>query len=92
VLTRIALLAVVLGVVGCGGVALPDPDSRGAVVLRTRCDTCHRVYAPGSMTLEMWKLQVARMRGEFARRGMPWLAPDDEQALMDYLAAHAGTS
>ena len=91
-LIRVALLAVVLGAVGCGDVALPDADSRGAVVLRTRCNNCHRVYAPGSMTFEMWKVQVERMRGEFARRGVPWLAPADEQALMDYLAAHAGTS
>ena len=76
---------------GCGP-ALPDPDAAGARVLRERCVGCHRLYAPGSMALEMWKVQTGRMREEFARRGMPWLPPDEERALLDYLAAHAGRS
>ena len=76
---------------GCGG-SLPDPESRGAQVLAGRCGGCHRVYAPGSMTLEMWKVQLAQMRVLFAKRGIPWLPSDDEQALLDYLQAHAGTS
>jgi hypothetical protein len=44
------------------------------------------------MTVEMWKFQVSRMRDLFAHRGLPWLTPDEERALLDYLAAHAGTS
>jgi hypothetical protein len=32
------------------------------------------------------------MRGQFAQRGLPWLTPAEEQALLDYLTAHAGTS
>jgi hypothetical protein len=43
------------------------------------------------MTLEMWKLQLDRMRALFARRGIRWLTPEEERALQDYLAAHAGT-
>ena len=76
---------------GCAA-PLPDPDAPGAVVLRERCSGCHAVSAPGSMTLEMWKVQIARMHVEFARRGVPWLTSTEEQALMTYLAAHAGTS
>ncbi len=76
---------------GCGP-TLPDADAPGARVLRERCVGCHRLYAPGSMTLAMWKVQIGRMREEFARRGMPWLVPDEERALLDYLAAHAGRS
>ena len=76
---------------GCGP-ALPDPDNAGARVLRDRCGGCHRVYAPGTMTLEMWNLQVGRMHELFARRGIPWLTPEEERALQDYLAAHAGTA
>ena len=76
---------------GCGP-TLPDADAPGARVLRERCVGCHRLYAPGSMTLAMWKVQTGRMREEFARRGIPWLAPDEEHALLDYLAAHAGRS
>ena len=76
---------------GCGG-SLPDPESRGAQVLAGRCGGCHRVYGPGSMTVELGKAQLARMRGLYARRGIPWLSSDDEHALLDYLQAHAGTS
>jgi hypothetical protein len=71
---------------------LPEPDDPGAAVLRTRCNGCHRVHAPASMTFEMWKVQVARMQAEFARRGLPWLTPAEERALFDYLARHAGRS
>jgi hypothetical protein len=74
----------------CGG-TLPDPQAPGAVVMRERCGGCHRVYAPESMTVEMWKFQVERMRTEFARRGVPWLASGEEQALLEYLASHAGS-
>ena len=85
---RIAVAALLAG---CGA-ALPDPGSPGARVLQTRCAACHRVYAPGSMTIETWRFQLGRMRELFAQRGIPWLAPDEERALTEYLAAHAGTS
>lgn len=71
--------------------ALPDPETPGARVLRARCAGCHRVYPPASMTAAMWQFQVERMRAEFARRGLPWLAPEEERVLLEYLAAHAGT-
>jgi hypothetical protein len=74
------------------GPALPDEQSAGARVLRERCVGCHRLYPPGSMTAEMWKVQVTRMRAEFARRGLPWLRPDEEAVLLEYLGAHAGRS
>jgi diheme cytochrome c len=74
----------------CGG-TLPDPQAPGAVVMRERCGGCHRLYAPETMTVEMWKFQVERMRTEFARRGVPWLAPGEEQALLEYLTSHAGS-
>jgi hypothetical protein len=70
--------------------ALPDSDGPGARLYRERCVGCHRLYPPGSMTAEMWTFQVTRMRGEFARRGMPWLAPAEERELIAYLRTHAG--
>ena len=83
-------LAVLAG--ACGETPLPDPDAPGAVVYRDRCTGCHRLHAPSTMTAEMWKMQVTRMRDQFARRGLPWLAPGEERALLDYLGAHAGHS
>ncbi|TMA37722.1 MAG: hypothetical protein E6J79_09720 [Deltaproteobacteria bacterium] len=82
---------VLVAALGCGP-ALPDPDTPGAVVLRTRCTGCHGLNAPGSMTFPMWQVQLERMRGLFAQRGLPWLDAREERALLDYLAAHAGTS
>jgi diheme cytochrome c len=61
-------------------------------VLRERCGGCHRVYPPGTMTAEMWNLQIDRMRAIYARRGIPWLAPDEERALHEYISVHAGTA
>ena len=59
-------------------------------MLAQRCGGCHRVYQPSLMTADMWRYQVGRMRELFAQRGIPWLSPADEQALLDYLAKHAG--
>ena len=90
-LTRGRLAGVALLVAfGCGS-PLPDPDAPGARVIRERCASCHGVYAPGSMTFEMWTVQLERMRRLFAQRGLPWLPPDDEAVLVAYLRAHAGT-
>jgi len=58
--------------------------------MQARCTGCHRLYAPGSMTVDMWRFQVERMREHFARGGFPWLTPAEESALLDYLGAHAG--
>jgi hypothetical protein len=69
---------------------LPEEQDPGAVVLQTRCGGCHRVFAPGTMTLETWRFQIARMRVEFARRNLPWLTPEEEAALVAYLGRHAG--
>jgi hypothetical protein len=87
-----ALLGGALALAAACGPSLPDPEAPGARVLAARCGGCHRVYAPGLMTADMWRYQVDRMRALFAQRGIPWLDPRDEQALLDYLTTHAGTS
>ena len=89
-LTRWVLFALVGTFATACEPALPDPDSRGATVLRERCGGCHPVYAPGTMTAEMWAVQIEKMRDQFARRGLPWLTSEDEGALRAYVTAHAG--
>lgn len=83
---------VLLALLAACGPTLPDAESTGAVVYRRRCGACHRLFPPGSLTVEMWNVQVARMRGEFARRGLPWLTAEEEQMLLGYLHDHAGKS
>jgi cytochrome c5 len=69
---------------------LPEPESAGATLYAARCNTCHRVFAPGTLKFEMWKVQVERMQGEMARRGLPPLTPDERSVLLDYLKRHSG--
>jgi diheme cytochrome c len=88
---RVVLSLLVAGALASCSVDLPEPDSPGARVLTARCGSCHRLYAPGTMTLAMWDLQLGRMRALYAQRGIPWLAPAEEQTLRAYLAKYAGT-
>lgn len=69
---------------------LPEPESEGAQLYAARCGTCHRLYAPSTLKLEMWKYQVDRMQGEMHRRGIPPLTPDQVATLLEYLGRHAG--
>jgi hypothetical protein len=70
---------------------LPEPESRGAQIL-ARCGlTCHGAHQPGSMTVAMWDQQLWRMQNLYRQRGIPWLTPDDDRTLREYLARHAGT-
>jgi hypothetical protein len=68
---------------------LPDADSPGARLYAERCGGCHRLYAPGLMTEEMWRITVKRMQGELVRRGLPPLDREEETVLLDYLRAHS---
>jgi hypothetical protein len=89
--TRGALLLIIaaLGWTACSP-KLPEPDSEGAKLYAARCNTCHRVFAPGSLKFEMWKFQVERMQGEMVRRGMPPLSTAERSVLLDYLHRHSG--
>ncbi len=68
---------------------LPEPESAGAKVYASRCNTCHRLYAPSALTYEMWKMKVALMQGEMVRRGLPPLTRDERELLLDYLRRHS---
>lgn len=85
-----SLLAVLslLASVGCNA-SLPEPESPGARLYAERCDGCHRLYAPGLMTEEMWRITLKRMQGELARRGLPPLRSEEETVLFDYLRKHS---
>lgn len=87
---RLLLLlnALLLALAGCS-VKLPDPHSEGARLYAHRCNNCHRLYAPHSMTYAMWKIQVDRMQGEMARRGVPPLSSKEYAIILAYLKRHS---
>jgi hypothetical protein len=87
-LSRAVLVGMLLAA-GCGP-GLPEPESAGAQAFVRRCGECHRAYAPGSMTWPMWEYQMGRMRLLFTQLRRPWLAPDEERLIVDYLQRHAG--
>ncbi len=73
-----------------GCTTLPEADSAGAQTFARRCGECHRPYAPGSMTWPMWEYQLGRMRLLFTQLRRPWLSPEEEELVTDYLKRHAG--
>jgi hypothetical protein len=79
------LLILALG--GCNP-PLPEAESPGAQLYASRCSGCHRLYAPATMTGEMWKFQVERMQGELVRRGLQPLSPGERDTLLAYLQRH----
>jgi hypothetical protein len=89
-LLQVSLLGVtVVSSTACNA-KLPEPNSPGAKLYAERCSSgCHRLFAPGSLTYEMWKLQVERMQGEFVRRGLPPLSAEERGVLLDYLKRHS---
>ncbi len=83
------VVAAAVCVTGCGA-KLPEPESAGAKLYAARCNTCHRVFAPGSLKFAMWKVQVERMQGELVRHGLAPLTLDERNVLLDYLKRHSG--
>jgi cytochrome c5 len=82
-------LAAVIACAACNA-KLPEPESEGARIYATRCNNCHRLYGPGIMKFEMWKVQVERMQGELVRRGLPPLTEHEHTMVLDYLKRHSG--
>lgn len=85
---RFAVALLALAAAACDA-RLPEPESAGARLYAARCGGCHRLYAPRSMTGPMWKLTLARMQGELARRGIEPLSADETATLFAYLDAHS---
>ncbi|MGH7966334.1 MAG: hypothetical protein ACRERD_31665 [Candidatus Binatia bacterium] len=80
-------MTLLIGMCGCNA-SLPEPESPAAQAYQQRCSGCHRLYAPQVLTAEMWTAMVARMEQEFRRRGLPPLAAEERQTILDYLQKH----
>ena len=84
----VLLLTFSLGMIGCNA-SLPEPESPAAQLYQKRCSVCHRLYAPGILTAEMWQVMVARMEQEFQRSRQPPLSADERRTILDYLQKHS---
>ena len=80
---------VLTGVVSGCNAALPESDSPEARLYQQKCSGCHRLYAPGVLTAEMWGFMVARMEKEFRRRGVPPLTEEEKRTILSYLQLHS---
>jgi Dihaem cytochrome c len=69
--------------------SLPERDSAAAALYAARCGSCHRAYAPGSLTSAMWTMQVAAMQKRIAAAGQPPLSADEQRTILDYLRRNA---
>ncbi len=88
-ISRVLLLfGALIGGTGCNA-SLPEPESPAAQLYQRRCSGCHRLYAPGVLTAEMWTFMLARMEQEFQRRGLPPLPGEERQTLLEYLQKYS---
>ncbi len=85
---RAAIASILALCTGCTS-PLPEPESAGARLYAEHCNGCHRVFAPSSLTSAMWKVQVERMQGEMARRGVPPLTREEMDVVLAYLYRHS---
>lgn len=74
--------------IGCT-TEVPEPETRAAQLYVSRCNGCHRVFLPGTLTAAMWDVQVERMQREMVRRGLPPLTKDERETVLAYLHRHS---
>lgn len=82
--------ALAMAFAGCARTPLPEAGTPDAQLYVNRCGSCHQAIQPGSLTAEMWRMQVEAMRGKIADAGLTPLSPEEENAILAYLRRHAG--
>jgi cytochrome c5 len=76
---------------------LPDPDSKGALLLQRFCTQCHNLPGPGLHTAAQWPpvvdrmvRRMRRMSGRGMMMGMSEVPTSDQvDAIMSYLRKHS---
>jgi hypothetical protein len=83
-------VAILGGICGCSRPsALPERSSYAARLYVERCDGCHAVYNPRSMTAAMWQVQVQAMEPRMAQAGRR-LSEVERRTIVEYLTRNAG--
>jgi len=64
--------------------------ARGQEVFAIYCtDGCHQTPRPDSLTAGQWRAVVQTMQARLQEQGLAPMAPDEQDALLAYLSAHA---
>jgi hypothetical protein len=64
--------------------------ARGQEVFATYCtDGCHQTPRPDSLTAGQWRAVVHTMQARLEEQGLAPMAPEEYDALLAYLSAHA---
>ena len=69
---------------------MPEEDTYAGQLYVRRCGNCHQPYNPQAMTAAMWEIEVPKMELKIAQAGLPPLAPEQRQTILDYLRRNAG--
>ena len=69
---------------------IPEEDTYAGQLYVRRCGNCHPPYNPQAMTAAMWEIQVPKMEQKIAQAGLPPLASDQKDTILDYLRRNAG--
>ena len=69
---------------------IPEQDSYAGQLYMRRCGQCHQPFNPHSMTPAMWEIEVPKMEQKMLQAGLPPMASDQKQTIVDYLHRNAG--
>lgn len=71
---------------------LPEPNSKGAVLLQQFCTQCHALPDPEKHTAHEWPAVVDRMKGYMESMGKTVPKEKELQELVDFLQKHGMTT
>lgn len=83
-------LALAVLFAGCTKKPLPEQQSSAAQLYVQKCGQCHAAYYPGSLTADMWRVQVPAMEYKMRQSGLSPLTDEERSAILGYLTRNAG--
>lgn len=87
---RVVAVALLAGALAAGcSRPLPEEGSPDAILYADKCNGCHRVFQPSTLTAKMWQVQVDRMDTKYGEVGKLPPTPDERARILAYLTRHA---
>ncbi len=84
-----SIFILLLIVVGCAGMRIPDEGSEGAKLYALRCSACHALAHPKRHNFAEWKGMLAIMERHMEDRSIQPLTKDERGAILEYLKRHS---